>query len=451
MPGRVSPSGAANDRGSIVRARRAFVMARILIVAFGSLGDLHPAIGLALELKSRGHHAAIGTSEFYRAKISAAGLGFHPVRPNFSLDDEVTVQRIMDGTAGSEYLMRELVFPAVRDMHADLVSVAPRFDLLVSAELVVAAPIIAAQLRLPWVFYALSPISFFPLRDPPLLPGPPGSHLIQSLGPGANQLFKLGAKLFSYPWWRPVRKLRRELGLPAGGTPLFEGKFSPHLNLALFSSALQPPQPDWPANTVQTGFVFHDEDPPAAAVLPPEVERFLSAGPPPLVFTLGSAAVMIARDFYTHAAAAATRLGQRAILLLGGNPPPPNLPDSILPWNYLPYGRLFPRASIIVHQGGAGTTAQVLRAGRPMVVVPFAHDQFDNAARMRRRGVARVIARSSAHGPALAAAIESIRSDSHARSAAAACATVIARETGPTSAAVSLEKLLGSCAITRTT
>jgi UDP:flavonoid glycosyltransferase YjiC (YdhE family) len=47
----------------------------------------------------------------------------------------------------------------------------------------------------------------------------------------------------------------------------------------------------------------------------------------------------------------------------------------------------------MVHQGGVGTTGQGLRAGIPMLVVPFAHDQPDNAARVTRLGVARTVGR----------------------------------------------------------
>jgi UDP:flavonoid glycosyltransferase YjiC (YdhE family) len=368
-------------------------MPRIVLATIGSLGDLHPTLALARALRSRGHDAVIATSEPYRAKITALGLPFLAMRPNLALTDEAMVRRIMDGSRGSEYLMRQLVFPNVRDMHADLSSIAAGADLLVTSELVCAAPLIAETTGIPWAFYSLSPISFFPLSDPPLLPGPPGTHFIQSLGPAANRFFFNTAKLVSHSWWRPVRQLRRELGLPPGRSPMFEGKFSPRLNLALFSPVLQTAQPDWPAHTVQTGFLFHDELE-STPRLPAAVEAFLAAGEPPIVFTLGSAAVALAGDFYAISARAAQTLGRRALLLIGKNQPPPDLPASMLAWDYLPYAQIFPRAAAIVHQGGVGTTAQALCAGRPMLVAPFAHDQFDNAARVTRVGVARTLRRS---------------------------------------------------------
>ncbi len=56
-------------------------------------------------------------------------------------------------------------------------------------------------------------------------------------------------------------------------------------------------------------------------------------------------------------------------------------------FNYVPFSKVLPRAAALVHHGGIGTTAQALAAGVPQLVVPFAHDQPDNAARVRRLGV----------------------------------------------------------------
>jgi UDP:flavonoid glycosyltransferase YjiC (YdhE family) len=127
------------------------------------------------------------------------------------------------------------------------------------------------------------------------------------------------------------------------------------------------------------------------------VERFLQAGEPPVVFTLGSAAVLDAGDFYEQSAQAALMAGVRAVLLVGTdarNVPQTQSPDLCVT-RYAPYSKLFPRASLIVHQGGVGTTAQAMQAGRPMLVMPYSHDQPDNARRMRRLGVAGVIRREN--------------------------------------------------------
>ncbi len=115
------------------------------------------------------------------------------------------------------------------------------------------------------------------------------------------------------------------------------------------------------------------------------------------MFTLGSAAVMAAGDFYEVSAKAAIELGKRAVLLIGADPRnklKEKLPDSICVAQYAPYSALFSRASLVVHQGGVGTVAQCLRAGKPMLIMPYSHDQPDNARRMKRLGVAKVIQKS---------------------------------------------------------
>lgn len=59
----------------------------------------------------------------------------------------------------------------------------------------------------------------------------------------------------------------------------------------------------------------------------------------------------------------------------------------------MPYSEVFPYSAAVVHQGGVGTTSQALRAGVPQLIVPFSHDQPDNAARCVRYGCARSVSR----------------------------------------------------------
>jgi UDP:flavonoid glycosyltransferase YjiC (YdhE family) len=126
----------------------------------------------------------------------------------------------------------------------------------------------------------------------------------------------------------------------------------------------------------------------------PELSDFLESGAPPVVFTLGSSAVGAAGTFYRESARSAAQLGVRAVLLVGRNPanrPPSPLPEGVFVTEHAPHHELFPRAAAIVHQGGIGTTGQALRSGRPMLIVPHAYDQPDNAFRVKSLGVARVL------------------------------------------------------------
>jgi UDP:flavonoid glycosyltransferase YjiC (YdhE family) len=173
--------------------------------------------------------------------------------------------------------------------------------------------------------------------------------------------------------------------------PLFEGQHAPSRVLALFSASLAAPEPDWPPQTVITGFPFFDD-----GAMPVELVRFLDAGPAPIVFTLGSSAVGAAGNFYLDSLKAVAKLNARAVFLTGPHPQrlPRVLPDAVMAVSYAPHAALFGRAAALVHQGGVGTTAQAMRAGRPTLIVPFAHDQFDNAERVRRLGAAEVLPHS---------------------------------------------------------
>jgi UDP:flavonoid glycosyltransferase YjiC (YdhE family) len=371
---------------------------RIVLSNIGTLGDTNPLIALALELKRRGHTPVMALPAVYESRIRPLGLEFHAVRPDIDPTNTILVEMIYDIKNGTERGLRDFLFPALRQTYDDLLDAATkpaRADLLLLGELNYAGPIVAEVTQIPWASYVLAPLSFFSAFDPPVLPPYPRLARADRFVPGFGRVIKRVARFVSRKWPEPIYELRRSLGLPKGPNPLFDAKHSPSLVLALFSRVLGVEQKDWPANTLITGFCYYDADAGNQA-LPPNLEKFVSAGEPPVVFTLGSAAVLAAGDFYEVSAQAALRLGVRAVLLIGTDPRnqmKTALPESICVAEYAPYSELFNRASMVVHQGGVGTVAQCLRAGKPMLIMPFSHDQPDNARRMLRLKVGRVIQR----------------------------------------------------------
>jgi UDP:flavonoid glycosyltransferase YjiC (YdhE family) len=134
------------------------------------------------------------------------------------------------------------------------------------------------------------------------------------------------------------------------------------------------------------GFPFFDSHSGGPEVLGPALTEFLEEGPPPIVFTLGTFAVLGPGDFYARAAEVARALGRRAVLLTG-EAAAPRADGDIFRCGYVPHSLLFPRAAVIVHHGGVGTTGQALRAGKPQLIVPHMGDQHDHAHRIERLGV----------------------------------------------------------------
>jgi UDP:flavonoid glycosyltransferase YjiC (YdhE family) len=220
---------------------------------------------------------------------------------------------------------------------------------------------------------------------------------------------------------------------------MLEGQFSPHGTLALFSRVLAEPQPDWPPNVTVTGTVFYN----SPAPLETQLEDFLSAGEPPVVFTLGTSAVGAAGGFYEESAAAVEKLGTRAVLLTGGfaQNRPRRLPAGVLLVDRAPHQLLFPRASAIVHQCGAGTTAQALRSGKPTLLVPHGHDQFDNARRVSKLGVARTLLPKQYRAERVTRELRALLNETRYRERAAAVSVVVREERGVDAAVAAIERL----------
>ncbi|HXE56361.1 MAG TPA: glycosyltransferase [Gemmatimonadales bacterium] len=417
--------------------------ARIVINCWGSYGDLNPYLGLALQLRARGHHPVLATMPRYQADVEREGLEFRPVGPDTAIEDRELIRRVMDPVRGGEVLLREIVLPGVEASFEALWRATEGADLVVSHPVTFAAPLVAGTRGLPWISTVLAPLSFFSVHDFPVLPPAPGLARLHSL-PGMGRLFRAAIRATTRRWGDPVRRLRARLGLPPGGDPLYEGQFSPHGTLALFSPVLARPQPDWPPRTRVTGAIHYDRSTGGDGLGPP-LEGFLASGPPPVVFTLGSAAVMAPGRFFEESLAAVRRLGVRAVLLVGREGASRRLDapsDQVCVVEAAPFGLLFPRAAAIVHQGGAGTLAQALRAGRPQLVVPYAHDQPDNAHRLARLGVARIVHPRRYRAGRVAAELSTLLGDARLADAARRVARGVGNGDGAAAAGAAIEDVL---------
>ncbi|WP_417397106.1 glycosyltransferase [Gimesia chilikensis] len=420
-------------------------MSRIVLTTWGSLGDLHPFLAIALELKSRGHDVIVATCPGYRHQVESLKLGFHPVRPDCDwLNDEAQVRRFSHPRFGLLRVGREILMPALRDSCEDLRAAAQRADLLVTMMACYATRLVAEQEQIPWVSAVHIPLGFYSACDPPVLDVAPFlSRKLHNLGPVFwKSLFGLGKRI-SRPLARPWYQLRAELGLPPTheGNPLVDSH-SPSLVLALFSRLLADQQADWPPQTVVTGQpVFNSHE---KVGLPPALTHFLDQGPPPVVFTLGSAVAANAGSFYEQSIACVQRLGIRAVFIAdtGRQKRMPQLTTDMLAVEYAPFDRLFPRAAAVVHHGGVGTTGIAMRAGCPMLVVPIAWDQPDNAERVRRLGIARTLPMHRYTAKTAATALQKLLNDATCVQQAAKVAAQVQQENGTRTACNALEAML---------
>jgi len=423
-------------------------VSRIVLTTIGSLGDLHPKIAIALELRKRRHDVVFATHKEYQDKIEALGFEFHRIRPdNTALNDPQEMARMMDLKTGTEYVIKNWVCAHLRETYTDLMASAKDAAFIITGEGVAAARLVAEKLDIPWAFAVLQPASFLSVYDPSVLPVLPLLAKLRGLGSLANRGIIQLSKVLSQSWAEPIHQLRRELGLPPlVGNPFIDDKYSPYLVLALFSPVFAKPQPDWAKKTGTTGFAFYDGNESETELLP-ALQQFLDGGDPPIVFTLGSAAVMAPGRFYQESVQAAKQLHRRAVLLMGKNAPPKDLPENILAIGYVPYSQIFSRACAIVHQGGIGTTAQALRAGCPTLVMPYSHDQPDNAARVERLGTSRTLPRKQYTAERVAKQLRELLEKPRYATKAAAVGGIIRAENGVGVACDAIEKQLQAISV----
>ena len=183
--------------------------------------------------------------------------------------------------------------------------------------------------------------------------------------------------------------------------------------------------------------------------LPEGLDEFLKAGRPPVYLTFGSM-MPTSFDYIRETAAiwtgAIRRIGHRAIIQL----PWADLSafeteDRFFKVNRAPYPKVFPRCSVVVHHGGAGTTQSALLAGRPSIIVAHVSDQFFWGAELERLQVAgKTLRRKGLSSKQLAGGIERVLADPEVAPRAEALGKLMAQEDGVRSAIGLIEECLGS-------
>jgi UDP:flavonoid glycosyltransferase YjiC (YdhE family) len=377
----------------------------VLLIPIGSHGDVHPFVGLGQALLARGHRATLATNVHFEDLAKRVGLDFVAVGDE-ALFREVTEDPDLWHPVRGFRLVVKATLLAMRPIYELIASRYASDGTVVAAELTAYGARIAQEaLGVPMVSVHNQPGVF---RSATAVPAWPGYRMARRLPVwGRRLLYRVADATWVDPLLAPtINAFRAELGLPPVQR-ILNWWNSSLCNLCLFPDWFGAPQSDWPAqNIVTTGFPLFDEGgqhPPD-----PEVERFLTACAPPVVFTAGSE-MRHAHEFFEAAVDACRRLGRRG-MLLSRHPEqvPESLPAEVRHFGYIPFSRLFPRVAAVVHHGGVGTAALALEAGLPQLVMPMAHDQPDNAERLERLGVSRTFSRHHVHGAELARLLDEL-------------------------------------------
>lgn len=391
-----------------------------LLTTIGSHGDVHPFVGLGIRLQQRGHRVRLVTNEFFAPLVRAAGIEFIELGKS-----QEYLQLAGNPDMWKPRTAFKVVFGAVAHLLEDLYNVISRNltdnTVVAASSLCLGARIAEDKLHFPMATVHLAPGVFRTVYEVPKLPGlfmPSWLPLWIKRG-----IWEFGDKHMIDPVIAPsVNALRGKLGLQPVREILKDWWHSPRCVIGMFPEWFAARQPDWPAQLRLTGFPLYDE---RGVVSPSEqLKEFLDAGDPPVAFTPGSA-MFDGAGFFQKAVEACVRLGVRGILLTRhADHVPRRLPQQVIHVDYAPFSFLLPRAAALVHHGGIGTSSQALAGGVPSLVTPMSHDQFDNAARMKRLGVAEVMPAARLSGRRAALALSRLLESSEVRRN---CASVASR------------------------
>jgi sterol 3beta-glucosyltransferase len=384
--------------------------ARILVMCYGTRGDVEPYVALSLGLQARGHEVTLATARQFGAWVASFGVPFAPLT-----DSAIDVIHTSAGKAlveGAGGPLRRVVAGGrlaraarrggerlIEDARAVAEGVAP--DVIVYHPKVTAAPHIAEGTGCAAVMGLLQPIvlpteAFPPTGLPPLSV------------PGYNRMaYRLVSATYT-PFRKAVNRFRKAaFGLP----PICSGQeviLPPGLGtipiLHAVSPAVIPRPPDWPAQAHLTGYWQLPRD--DGFTPPPALARFLAEGPPPVYVGFGSMVSETPEALRRTVTEALRRAGMRGVVASGWAGFEEGEHDGVLVIPPVPHGWLFPRMAAVVHHGGAGTTANGFAAGVPCVICPFFGDQPGWARRSVALGVgATPVPRKALDAGALSASI----------------------------------------------
>ncbi|WP_207428668.1 glycosyltransferase [Pedobacter sp. SYSU D00535] len=337
---------------------------KISISTIGTRGDVQPYAILGKALAERGHEVTLSTAKNFESLVKSYGINFHPV--------DVDYQEILNSDEGKKILkanlfaiqrnLDKLIFPLIEQSLNECYQLAQSSDLFIYRPKTL-SDVFTGQLKTKSVRAAVVPA----MEETTAFINPifSGFWLPNFLNRWSYKLNNLRYQFLR----KPINQFCQQNGLP-------EHKPSKRDTLSLYGISehfLERPK-DWGSEHKLTGFWFPEN----TRSLPYELDDYLSSGEPPILITFGS--MPVKKEIAAVIVESAGEMNER--FLIAASWGDWHLEDIKMPENVkiietAPFELLFPRVKAIVHHGGIGTTAECLRAGKPMFVCPVLYPVGD--------------------------------------------------------------------------
>jgi len=351
---------------------------KIALFSIGSLGDVMPFVRLGSHLKRHGHLVAFYGESRFAPLVEDYDLVF-----SGAIDIKVDPARFLN-----EGMMNVLLERAVLDEMAERIDATFNgADLIVAHPMVTGFHPLAKAKQWPFVSMFTSPVFIPSIYNPPFDPKHPMASKLASFSPVIAKMF-LGIT-------RQKRKIMTQSYLDfaesvgdTSGLVWKDNVFSDHLNIGWFLSKLLPSKKGLPDKPFIFGFNPFDEK-----KLSKEAQDFINNPRDFILVAMGSNHLPNIKEVITRAFMAAEKLGVR-VAVLGANhfahvaQAFESTPSAFFAME--PVTPLLERARMVVHHGGAGMTSECALFGVPSVIVPLAFDQFKNAHRAKKLGIASI-------------------------------------------------------------
>lgn len=334
---------------------------KAIIVTSGSVGDVYPFISIGRELFERGHDVIILSNPYYKKMILDNSLDFYPIGDISDLESGILAQekkenklkrRLGDVNAGLQVLNNLYIKP-MEAIYDYVCNNACDDTVLISHFLQFGSKLAQEKMGIPLIVISLAP-------------------------------YWLSAN-FDDMLCKTINKTRDRMGLQPVKNIMKDWMFSSTKLIGLFPEWFSKTKENWPSNVELTGFSLSDNQ--VNNQVPSDVKDFLLGDKSVIIFKL-STLKLNAEDFFQISSEICSRLGKKGIILSKFKD---QLPDEVKPYikhfDYFPLGELLPYASVIVHDGGIGTSAQALANGIPQLICPRTDEQRNNSEILKNLGV----------------------------------------------------------------